>query len=146
VRIHFVVLATNVAYGLSEQAAHIRPADAERRTLQDSRQRQAAEALAHAQRIDAAIAERGLARVLASGRASTLLESDGEWNWWQVSQAMKAAEALPPASPQAAAALSAALDLLREAHRRGNAPIALEQADTMHPVASGRCQPSDAER
>lgn len=139
VRIHLLVLDTDVAHGMPEYAAHTGGAAAELRSLQDRRRTLAAEALALAEKIDAAIARLGMVSVLASRLASSALENEGDWNWWRVAEAAKAAEALPPASLQAATGLSAALNLLREAHRRGTAPVTLHLADPMSPLAMGSC-------
>lgn len=141
VRIHLLVLDTDVAHGMAEYAAHTRDATAELRSLQEHRGRQAAAALARAEAIDASIAQRGVVSVLSSTLASSTLENGGDWNWWRVAKAAKAAEALPPGSPQGAAGLSAALHLLREAHRRGTAPVTLQLADPMRLLAVGRCDP-----
>lgn len=141
VRIHFLALTNGVAYGMSESAAYVGPAAAELTLLVERRRRQAAEALAVVEKVEAALAEQGVAKVLASKLASSILETDGDWNWWRVSQDVKAAETLRSHDPKAAAALSAALDLLREAHRQGNTPITLTAAEPMAPLVAGNCTP-----
>jgi hypothetical protein len=141
VRIHLLVREDDVAHGMAEYAAHVSPAPIELRSLQERRRSQASQALALAHKIDGAIAREGVAAVLASKLASSALDNDGDWNWWHVSEAVKAAEALSPTSPKAAADLSAALDRLRDAHRRGTAPMTLHLADPMRPLAVGRCDP-----
>jgi hypothetical protein len=139
VRIHLVVGEDNVAHGMAEPAAHVGAAPDELRSLQARRTQQAAEALARAEQIDAAVAREGVPSVLAARLASSTLENDGNWNWWRVAEEAKAAEALAPGSRAAAQRLSAALDLLREAHRRGTAPVTLRPADSMRPLAVGDC-------
>ena len=141
VRIHFLALSSGIAHGMSEYAAHVGDAAAEIGLLQARRRRQAAEAQDVVTRLDAAIVEKGVASVLASTLASSLLQNEGDWNWWRVTQAVLAAEALPAGSPKAATQLSAALDLLREAHRRGNEPLRLTVAEPMAPLVVGRCAP-----
>lgn len=141
VRIHLLVLDTDVAYGMAEYAAHTRGAVGEIRALHEHRGRQAAAALALAERIDAAIAELGVVRVLASKLASVTLENEGDWNWWRVAEAARAAEALRPDSQEAAAGLPVVPSLLREAHRKGTGLIRLRRADPMRPLVIGRCDP-----
>jgi hypothetical protein len=139
VRVHFLASSSGVAHGMSEPAAHVGDAVAELAFLQARRRRQAAEAEDVLARLDAAIVEKGVATVLASALASSLLENEGDWNWWRVTQALLAAEALPAGDPKASAHLSAALDLLREARRRGNEPLTLTAAEPMAPLVVGRC-------
>ena len=139
VRIHLLVLSSGIAHGMSVHATHIGNAGEELGLLHARRRRQAAEAQHVVARLDAAIAKQGIATVLASTLASSLLHDEGDWNWWRVTQAVLAAEALPAGSAKAAARLSAALDLLREAHRRGNESLTLKVAEPMAPFAVGRC-------
>ncbi len=141
VRIHFVALPSGVAYGMPEPAAHVGDAAHERDRLVEARRAQAVEAQQHADRLDAAIARDGVARVLADRVASALLENEGTWNWWRIAEAARAAEARPPGDPSAPPALRAAIGLLREAHHRGMAPVALGEAEPMRPVAIGACTP-----
>ncbi len=126
---------------MSESAAYVGDAAAELGLVQARRRRQAAEAQDVVARLDAAIAAQGVAKVLASTLASSLLQDEGTWNWWRVAQAALAAEALPAGNPKAAAHLSEALNLLREAHRRGNEPLTLTAAEPMAPLVVGRCVP-----
>jgi hypothetical protein len=139
VRIHLLVLANDLAHGMAEYAAHVGGADDELRGLQDRRRGQAVQALAVAEKIDEAVRQQGAAQVLASKLASSVLETDGDWNWWRITEAVKAAEALPAGDPKAPADLSAALDLLREAHRQGTAAVTLRAVEPMHPVVVGSC-------
>jgi hypothetical protein len=139
VRIHFLVLADDIAHGMALYAAHVGGADDELRGLQGRRRGQAVQALGVAEKIDEAVRQQGAAQVLAAKLASSVLETDGDWNWWRIMEGVKAAEALPAGDPKAAADLSAALGLLREAHRRGTAAVTLRAAEPMQPLAIGRC-------
>lgn len=141
VRIHFVVLASGVAYGMPTAAAHVGDAAHERDNLVEARRAQALEAQQHADRLEAALARDGVARVLADRVASALLENEGNWNWFRIAEAAKAAEARPPGDPAAPPALRAAIDLLREAHQKGMAPVTLAEVEPMRPVAIGTCTP-----
>lgn len=139
VRIHLVVGADDVAYGMSDYAAHTGGADVLLRRVQELRARQAGEALDLAGRIDALVDHQGLAKVLSSKAASAVLQSHGTWNWWRVTQALQSAESRPPGNMEAQADVSTALDLLREAGRTGRAPITLAQAEPMQPLGIGDC-------
>ncbi len=139
VRIHFLVLANDLAHGMAQYAAHVGGASDELRGLQDRRRGPAVQARAAAEKVDEAVRQRGAAQVLASKLASSVLETDGDWNWWRISEAVKAAEALPVTDQKASTDLSAAIALLREAHRRGTAVVTLTPAEPMHPVAVGSC-------
>jgi hypothetical protein len=139
VRIHFLVRADDVAHGMAEHAAHVGGAAVELRGLRERRGRQAVQALALAEQIDEAVRQRGAAQVLASTLASSVLETDGDWNWWRIAEAMKAAEALPAGDRRAPGDLRAAVALLRDAHRRGTSEVTLMPAEPMQPIAIGRC-------
>ena len=141
VRIHLLVLGSNVAHGMREGAAHIGAADEELGRLTARRQAVAAEARQITDRVEAALRERGIAAVLSTRLTSSILESDGDWNWWRIAEAAKAAEAKAADDPDAAAGLRAALDLLRDAHRVGMAPVTLIPAEPMQAAAVGTCTP-----
>lgn len=139
VRIHLVIHADDVAYGMSEHAAHTGGAEILLRRVQEVRARQADEALDLAGKIDALIDDQGLAKVLSSKAASALLQSDGTWNWWRITQAFHAAESRAPGDMEAMADVSSAFDLLREAGRTGKAPITLARGEPMQPLGIGEC-------
>lgn len=139
VRIHLVVGADDVAYGISDYTAHTGGAEVLLRRVQEVRARQADEALDLAGRIDALVDHQGLAKVLSSKAASGVLQSHGTWNWWRVTQALQSAESRSPADMEAKADISTALGLLREAGRTGRAPITLAKGEPMQPLGVGDC-------
>jgi hypothetical protein len=139
VEIHLVVRADGQAHGMAEWSSHVAPAARVLARMLDRRRQTALEALGLAEKADAAIGLQGAAQVLASKFVSTMLETDGDWNWWRITEGAKAAEAMPAGDPKAFADLSAAIDLLREAHRRGTDVVTLTPAEPMHPVAVGTC-------
>lgn len=142
IRIHLVVRADGVAHGMAEAEAYTSAAPRELELLVERRRPQATEALALATRTEAAIAVDGVATVLARRQLSTLLDTEGDWNWWQVREQARAAEALATTAPSAAAAqLAGAIALLKTAHRVGTAGLTLAVAEPMQPRAVGRCDP-----
>ena len=142
IRIHLVVRADGVAHGMAEAEAYTNEAPRELALLIDRRLPQASEALDMATRTEAAIAVDGVATVLARRQLSTLLDTDGDWNWWQVREQARAAEALATTDPSAAAAqLAGAIALLKTAHRVGTAGLTLAAVEPMQPRAVGRCDP-----
>jgi hypothetical protein len=138
VRIHLLVLADGVAHGMPEPAAFVGSAAEELRRVQERRSAIAAQALAIADKAEAAIRQHGVQHVLRTALASSLLDTESDWNWWRIDEAVRAAEArLPDAA--AAADLDAALDLLREAHRQGTSGVTLQPAEPMRPEVVGTC-------
>ncbi len=139
VEIHLVVQADGTAYGMEAASSHVARGERILARMIEGRRKVAEEAERHVDIVQASIGRDGVARVLAHRVASSTLENEGDWNWWRVREVIEAAEALPPGDPAAADRLSAALDLLREAHRRGMAPVALAHTDPLMASAVGRC-------
>lgn len=140
VRVHLVVRGDDLAHGDHEAVGASGDAAFELRQLLDRRRGAAAEALAVADAIEAAIRSEGVGRVLATHRLSERLDTAGDWNWWDVTQQALAAEAAAERDPIGAARmLRAAVARLREANRKGTAPVTLTPADPARFLVVGRC-------
>ena len=127
---------------MSESAAYVGDAAAELGLVQARRRRQAAEAQDVVARLDAAIAEQGVAKVLASTLASSLLQDEGDVELVAGGSGRPRSRGPSRRQPESGRShLSEALNLLREAHRRGNEPLTLTAAEPMAPLVVGRCVP-----
>lgn len=140
VRIALLVRSDGVAYGAAEQVPGVGDADDERLGVVTRRTREAEEARQLADVIEARLASDGLVPMFEARRLSTLLESEGDLNWWRIRELVLSAEAAPAGDPSGPARIRDAIALLRDAHRKGTTPIALHRAEPMQPMVVGTCE------
>ena len=139
IRVALLVRSDGVAFANPESVPGVGTGDDERRGVVTRRTREAMEARRLADAIEARLASDGLVPMFEARRISSLLEAEGDLNWWRVSELVAAAERLPAGDRSGAARVREAVALLREAQRRGSAEVALHRADPLRPVAVGRC-------